>query len=432
MTEKEDGALKTINKALRIKDQIDKPFDVFELINNEVNVLDKSENPQEEIIHKLDYKVKNDYFGFNVISHLNLGRAYKLENNEDGDKHEYNISPNAKRVKFPESEQNVFNEKWVDHVFNTVKGSRYSAVVLENVFTRVTTGNWQEILPYKEQLRALYKKIKEHGLEDKIIALVRGAREMEILKNGGPDLMAILGDSLKIKDRVTGPKTLISMHLSDSYKKDAEVTLMNFNPNGNIGAGIFKKMIEFIENQPGFDVYWNSTARCSGMEDAFMTHDRNDPKKSKPCTALFFGPMCEYDLINTRRGLPPYTLNHIYFKLSYEHSIVKIRHEDMTVKEEMISKVKAHFNDYNAPHEDKKDSSNYVAAIISDSEGEVLQGFADIANDLFTDTIENIVNKSRKNTNLYLKKQEKHKKEDEQILRKSVITKINPTNDHEV
>ena len=147
-----DRALSVIDKKLRTKDNIDSSFDV-EAVEEEVEILDNSALEEDEIISTLSYDVDNNYFGFNVVSNLNLGRAYKLVNNEHGDDFKYNISPDAKRVRFPDSELNKINEKWIDHVFKTIASSRNSALVLENIFTRVTTGNYKEILPYIEQVR---------------------------------------------------------------------------------------------------------------------------------------------------------------------------------------------------------------------------------------------------------------------------------------
>ena len=165
-----DRALSVIDKKLRTKDNIDSSFDV-EAVEEEVEILDNSALEEDEIISTLSYDVDNNYFGFNVVSNLNLGRAYKLVNNEHGDDFKYNISPDAKRVRFPDSELNKINEKWIDHVFKTIASSRNSALVLENIFTRVTTGNYKEILPYIEQVRFIAKKIKQFDLQNKIVAL---------------------------------------------------------------------------------------------------------------------------------------------------------------------------------------------------------------------------------------------------------------------
>lgn len=196
-----DRALSVIDKKLRTKDNIDSSFDV-EAVKEEVEILDNSALEEDEIISTLSYDVDNNYFGFNVVSNLNLGRAYKLVNNEHGDDFKYNISPDAKRVRFPDSELNKINEKWIDHVFKTIASSRNSALVLENIFTRVTTGNYKEILPYIEQVRFVAKKIKEFDLQNKIVALSRGQVEKTIIKNGGPDLMKMLGDVLGIPEKL--------------------------------------------------------------------------------------------------------------------------------------------------------------------------------------------------------------------------------------
>ena len=217
-----DRALSVIDKKLRTKDNIDSSFDV-EAVEEEVEILDNSALEEDEIISTLSYDVDNNYFGFNVVSNLNLGRAYKLVNNEHGDDFKYNISPDAKRVRFPDSELNKINEKWIDHVFKTIASSRNSALVLENIFTRVTTGNYKEILPYIEQVRFVAKKIKQFDLQNKIVALSRGQVEKTIIKNGGPDLMKMLGDVLGIPEKVTGYRTVLIFNLKDPYKKDAKI-----------------------------------------------------------------------------------------------------------------------------------------------------------------------------------------------------------------
>lgn len=293
-----DRALSVIDKKLRTKDNIDSPFDELEAVKEDVEIFDNSALEEDEIVSTLSYDVENYYLGFNVVSKLNLGRAYKLVNNEHGDDFKYNISPDAKRVRFPDSELNKMNEKWVDHVFKTIASSRNSALVLENIFTRVTTGNYKEVLPYIEQVRFIAKKIKQFDLQNKIVALSRGQVEKTIIKNGGPDLMKMLGNVLGIPEKVTGYRTVLIFNLKDPYKKDAKISITNFNPPGSTRA----KMLESLDNYaqkvaPGFDIYWNTTAKINGSFGALTTNPTNLNEK-KSCTYLCFGPMAEYDSFN--------------------------------------------------------------------------------------------------------------------------------------
>jgi hypothetical protein len=329
-----------------------------------------------------------------------------LKNNEDGDKYLYNISPAATREKFPEIEEDVFDEKWVDYVFKTISCSRYSAVVLENIFTRVTTGNYLYYLPYQEQLRVIVDKIKKYNLQDRIVALVRGAREMEIINSTldkkGPDLMKMLGEALKIPERVTGSRVILEMQLKNTYKKNPPIRLTNYNSTSRVNKGIFSKMISFIESEPGFDIYWNSSAKVSGQEDAFIKHDKKNPQKTKPCTALFFGPMCYFDKFNAYRdNLSPYPLNHTWFKIHYTNTLSKGKNNSTEVE----SVVRVDFNDYNAPVEEKIDDSNYVSSVASDIIGEALENIAKSGIVNVINNIENAFIKDRKDFNSIIKEQ---------------------------
>ncbi len=389
-----DRALSVINKKLKTKDNIDSSF-TLENVNEEVEILDTPETKEDDIVTTLSYDVNNNYFGFNVISNVNLGRAYKLENNENGDEFKYNISPDAKRVKFPESETNKINERWIDHVFKTISSSRNSALVLENVFTRVTTGNYKEILPYVEQVRYLAKKIKQYNLQNKIVALSRGQVEKTIIKNGGPDLMKILGDALGIPEKVTGYRTVLIFNLKDPYKKDAKISITNFNPPGSTRAKMLEQLDSYAQKvTPGFDIYWNTTAKMNGSFGALTTDPANLNEK-KSCIYLCFGPMAEYDMFNFNRPLiGPYSLNRNWFKVAFEHGYKNGKLE---------SKISAHFNDYNAPHEHQVDDSNYVSSVIASSVGEALTEIKNVVVSSIEKTIGQTEEDARKGCNKFIK-----------------------------
>ena len=417
-----DRALSVIDKKLRTKDNIDSSFDV-EAVEEEVEILDNSALEEDEIISTLSYDVDNNYFGFNVVSNLNLGRAYKLVNNEHGDDFKYNISPDAKRVRFSDSELNKINEKWIDHVFKTIASSRNSALVLENIFTRVTTGNYKEILPYIEQVRFVAKKIKQFDLQNKIVALSRGQVEKTIIKNGGPDLMKMLGDVLGIPEKVTGYRTVLIFNLKDPYKKDAKISITNFNPPGSTRA----KMLENLDNYaqkvaPGFDIYWNTTAKFNGSFGALTTNPTNLNEK-KSCTYICFGPMSEYDSFNYNRPLiGPYSLNRDWFKVGFEHRYNK--------EGQLVSQVSAYFNDYNAPHEHQIDDSNYVSSVIASSVSEALTGIANVVNESLEKTINKTEENARKGTNQFLKAIKKATKQNDatkQGKNPTSVSKISPT-----
>lgn len=419
--EENDRALSVINQKLKTKDNIDSPF-TLENVNEEVEVLDTPENQEDDVITTLSYNVNNNYFGFNVISNINLGRAYKLENNENGDEFKYNISPDAKRFKFPESETNKINEKWIDHVFKTISSSRNSALVLENVFTRVTTGNYKEILPYVEQVRYLAKKIKQYNLQNKIVALSRGQVEKTIIKNGGPDLMKILGEALGIPEKVTGYRTVLIFNLKDPYKKDAKISITNFNPPGSTRAKMLENLDSYAQKvAPGFDIYWNTTAKMNGSFGA-LTTDPVDISKKKPCIYLCFGPMAEYDMFNFNRPqIGPYSLNRNWFKVAFEHNYKN---------GELISTIGAHFNDYNAPHEHQVDDSNYVSSAIAGSVGEALKEIRKVVFESIEKTIEQTEEDARKGCNRFIKSIEKISKSDaakKQGKDPSEMTNISPS-----
>ena len=177
-----DKALDVIGKKLRIKEEIDRDFDELDLINEHYQIENKPE--EKNILQSIKYSLNCKDFGLNVLANLNLGKAYKLIGEEGG---EYNIPPDAKRQKYSLSDKDAMDEDWLDYIIEKVASANNSFIILENIFTRVTTGNYEENLPYKEQLKYAYEKFSDPRLEGKFLGLVRGTIEQDIIKNGGPD-----------------------------------------------------------------------------------------------------------------------------------------------------------------------------------------------------------------------------------------------------
>ena len=131
-----DKALDVIGKKLRIKEEIDREFDENAAIAEDFQVEEpKDENKLQSVAYALNCKD----FGLNVLANLNLGKAYKLIGEEGG---EYNVPPDAKRVKYSASDKDAMDEEWLDYIINKVASANNSFIILENVFTRVTTGNY--------------------------------------------------------------------------------------------------------------------------------------------------------------------------------------------------------------------------------------------------------------------------------------------------
>lgn len=386
-----DKALDVIGKKLRIKEEIDREFDENAAIAEDFQV----EEPTEETkLQSVAYALNCKDFGLNVLANLNLGKAYKLIGEEGG---EYNVPPDAKRVKYSASDKDAMDEEWLDYIINKVASANNSFIILENVFTRVTTGNYTENIPYKEQLKIAYEKFSDPRLKGKFLALVRGNIELDIIKNGGPDLMLKLGRLLGLEDRVlTNP--VIEVELTDPKLKGKErrISIISVNERTTATKGIFNIMTRFEKTRPGFDIYYNTTAKQNGMAAGMTTITKeNGEVVHKPCWFLCFGPMFEYDKANLNRpSLEPYVPNRAWYKIGHAFRISNGRLEPH---------VRVDFEDYVYPHKTKEDFSNFTSAVIGEHIKEVLTTLEDRAADYMNKTVDATIIKARKDLGSFIK-----------------------------
>lgn len=386
-----DKALDVIGKKLRIKEEIDREFDESELIEEHFQIEEPS---QQEVIQSVRYALNCKDFGLNVLANLNLGKAYKLIGEEGG---EYNVPPDARRVKYTVDDKDAMDEDWLNYIIDKVSGANNGFIILENIFTRVTTGNYLETLPYKEQLKVAYEKFSDPRLEGKFLALVRGTIEQDIIKNGGPDLMMKLGKMLGLEDRVLS-NPVIEVVLSNPKLKGREksVSIISVNERTTATKGIFNIMTRFEKTRPGFDIYYNTTAKQNGMS-AGMTTTVNEKGEvvHKPCWFICFGPMFEYDKANMNRpSLEPYVPNRAWYKIGHTFRVANGRVEPS---------VRVDYEDYVYPHKTKEDFSNFTSAVISDNIKEVLSGFEGRATDYIDRTVDASVIKARKDLGKFIK-----------------------------
>lgn len=390
-----DKALDVIGEKLRIKEEIDRDFDELELKSEETEIVEPDQiDPRRESVH---YAIPYKDFGLNVFSNLNLGKAYKLVGGDEAEPAEYNIPEDAKREKNTIYDKEAMDEDWLDYLIAKVLCADNSFIILENIFSRVTTGNYETTLPYKEQLRYAYQKFNDPRLKGKILGLVRGVNEEEIIKNGGPDLMKKFGRMLGLEDRVlSNPVFKIDVKDPLAKGKTKTISIISVNQKTTATKGIFNIMQNFAKTYPGFDIYYNTTSkqngRCVEMTSA-VDEQGNDAKKS--CYFLSFGPLFEYDKANINRpSLEPYTLNKAWYKVGVVNRIENGR---------VVSSVRADYEDYIYPHVIKKDVSNFTAAIIGDEIKELLDGQKDRCLEAIDKSIETLVIKSRNDLGHYIK-----------------------------
>lgn len=386
-----DKALDVIGKKLRIKEEIDREFDENAAIAEDFQVEDpKEENKLQSVAYALNCKD----FGLNVLANLNLGKAYKLIGEEGG---EYNVPPDAKRVKYSASDKDAMDEEWLDYIINKVASANNSFIILENVFTRVTTGNYTENIPYKEQLKLAYEKFSDPRLKGKFLALVRGTIEQDIIKNGGPDLMLKLGKLLGLEDRVlTNPVIEVELTNPKLKGKEKRISIISVNERTTATKGIFNIMTRFEKTRPGFDIYYNTTAKQNGMAAGMTTiTNENGEVIHKPCWFLCFGPMFEYDKANLNRpSLEPYVPNRAWYKIGHAFRISNGRLEPH---------VRVDFEDYVYPHKTKEDFSNFTSAVIGEHIKEVLTTLEDRAADYMDKTVDATIIKARKDLGRFIK-----------------------------
>ena len=386
-----DKALDVIGKKLRIKEEIDREFDENAAIAEDFQVEEpKDENKLQSVAYALNCKD----FGLNVLANLNLGKAYKLIGEEGG---EYNVPPDAKRVKYSASDKDAMDEEWLDYIINKVASANSSFIILENVFTRVTTGNYTENIPYKEQLKLAYEKFSDPRLKGKFLALVRGTIEQDIIKNGGPDLMLKLGKLLGLEDRVlTNPVIEVELTNPKLKGKEKRISIISVNERTTATKGIFNIMTRFEKTRPGFDIYYNTTAKQNGMAAGMTTiTNENGEVIHKPCWFLCFGPMFEYDKANLNRpSLEPYVPNRAWYKIGHAFRISNGRLEPH---------VRVDFEDYVYPHKTKEDFSNFTSAVIGEHIKEVLTTLEDRAADYMDKTVDATIIKARKDLGRFIK-----------------------------
>ena len=330
----EDGkrALDAIGKKIKLKEEIDQPFDENTL--KDVN-LEIEESKEEQTQKTIALKVFSKDVGLNGLCELNLGKAYKL-------------TSDGRRVKYPSSYKCAMNEKWLDYIIEQIKNATNPVVIVSDIFTRVTTGNNEDTLPYKEQLAYGYKKLKD--IKDKII-LVRGLKEKEIIDNGGPDLMGKLANMLNMKNKLVNAGFHLTLNLSN--QKSKQVSLLHYNEKINTVRSLAISMQKFANNNPGHDIYFCTTSKTNWYSCGLTTYVTKDGQTAtKPCWFVAFGGMYEYDKTNEKRPkVGAYTLNNDWFKIMMDKN----------------NFVRADRVDYRYPHPTKIDSSNYISSVIADT-----------------------------------------------------------------
>ncbi len=330
----EDGkrALDAIGKKIKLKEEIDQPFDENTL--KDVN-LEIEESKEEQTQKTIALKVFSKDVGLNGLCELNLGKAYKL-------------TSDGRRVKYPSSYKCAMNEKWLDYIIEQIKNATNPVVIVSDIFTRVTTGNNEDTLPYKEQLAYGYKKLKD--IKDKII-LVRGLKEKEIIDNGGPDLMGKLANMLDMKNKLVNAGFHLTLNLSN--QKSKQVSLLHYNEKINTVRSLAISMQKFANNNPGHDIYFCTTSKTNWYSCGLTTYVTKDGQTAtKPCWFIAFGGMYEFDKTNEKRPkVGAYTLNNDWFKIMMDKN----------------NFVRADRVDYRYPHPTKIDSSNYISSVIADT-----------------------------------------------------------------
>jgi hypothetical protein len=383
MSDESDKALSVIGKKLEIKEVIDKDFDEKELINQNFKV---AKNKTTEPVTQIKYKIDTKNIGFNVLCDLNLGKAYQYTETElprrdfelQKDLREVNKALKERdedpitleeaikeklidknyikidRKKYPSTYKEKLDENWLDFMLKQIAEASNPIVVISDIFSRRTTGNYQEVMPYSEQLSYIYNKLKDDRIKDKIVVLARGLREREIMLNGGPDLMLKLGKMLGLEDRVLDGGFILNADLDNIYEKGKSnnISFAHVNRKINSRKTAIQVMKAFSTDHPGNDVYFCTNAKQNWWSAGVTTY--KDPKtgktSQKTCWYLCFGPCYEYDKFNANRPeLGPYTLNNNWYKIYTDEK----------------QNVKVEFTDYIFPKESKLDISNYVATVVS-------------------------------------------------------------------
>lgn len=336
MASEKDTALDVIGKKLKIKAQIDESFDEEALKGESFEVGDAEKSNEQT---SLSYALKSQDIGFNCLCSLNLGKAYKLKDDV--------------RTRYSSGDKLAMNEQWLNYCLEQIKNATNPVVVLSDVFTRVTTGNVDEMLPYKEQLAYIYNKLNDANIKNKVIALVRGGIEQDIINNGGPDLMGKLAKMLGMENKLVSGGVNLHVSVKNQYsKEERDISLMHYNKKVNSVKTLAVNMQKFADENPGHDVYFCTNARLNWYACGVTTVKNSDGNVvQKPCWFVSFGCMYEYDKFNYKRPeIGPYALNKDWFKIIVD--------EKNFARCDRVN--------YIYPHATKIDSSNYTASVLTD------------------------------------------------------------------
>lgn len=330
-------ALDAISKKIRIKEEIDQPFDE-EALKYEPPVV-VSSSTEKSGSSTITYKLKCKDIGFNGLCQLNLGKAYKVF--EDG-----------RREKYPDSYKEAMDEVQLDFILNAIEQANNPIIVVGNIFTRVTTGNYKEVLPYKEQLAYIYHKLKNPNIKNKIAVLARCRIEKEIMDNGGPDLMGKLAKMLGLEDRLLNGDYFVNASVNTEHVNSSKESIQfaHFNRKINTRKTLAIQMKMFAKQCPGNDVYFTTDSKINWTSAGVTTYkDQNGETKEKPCWFVAFGPMYEYDKTNIKSQTGPYTVNKNWYKIGLDEQ----------------GFVRCDYVNYTFPQSTKQDTSSYTASIMA-------------------------------------------------------------------
>ncbi len=370
-TKNQDAALDVIGQKLKQKAEIDKPFNEMDLVKDSLKISKSTDTPTPRT---LSYEIDSPDAGFNCLCELNLGKAYMYSCQKD---EEGNIV-NEKRVYYPKSYKCALNEKWLDFVLKQIEEAKNPMVVVSDIFTRVTTGNMTDTLPYTEQLRYIYKKLNKPEIKSKIVALVRGEKEKEILNYSGIDLMGKLANMLGMQDKLVDAGIHLSVDINESPRS---ISMLHFNKKATSVKSLAIAMQKYATENPGHDVYFCTNARLNWQSCGVTTYtDKDGTTHQKPCWFISFGGMYEYDKFNEKRPeLGPYTLNKCWYKVIFDEEMVRTDSVD-----------------YIYPHATKIDSSSYVSSVIANDFEEKFATIMDTITPNYKKVMEKVTKETRK------------------------------------
>ena len=389
----QSAALDVIGKKLREKAIIDQDFDAEELIQNLQN-FNIENSTESELPKTVGFKLPSPDAGFNCICELNLGKIYKYYEKRD---EEGNIV-DQKRSLYPNSYLSKTNTKWLKSVLDQIENAVNPIVVVSDIFSRVTTGNAKENMPYTEQFLYIYQLLNKPNIKNKIVALVRGEKEKEIINNGGPDLMGKLAKVLGMEDKLVDA----GFHLSVEVKGGArKISMLHYNKKVSSVKPLKQNMYKYANENPGHDVYFCTNAKINWQSQGVTTYtDENGHVHQKPCWFISFGPMYEFDKFNEKKPeIGPYTLNKRWYRVTFDSK----------------NNVRTDYVDYTYPHSIKIDSSSYVGATMATELSETMRSLIEqLLVPEYQKTMEGVTNKTRKSVTKAI--HQKSKKPAEQVL----------------